>query len=79
MCRKGYIIGSIILFIVAVGLAVAGVMMFKLVPLDVVNLTARQSLIVVGMVFAFIFAVLSFGLAVGFLIAGINNSRSWWY
>jgi len=78
MCRKGYIIGSIILFLVAAGLAVAGVIMFNLVPLDVVDLTARQSLIVVGMVFAFIFAILSFGLAVGFLIAGINN-RSWWY
>lgn len=79
MCRKGYIVGSIILFLVAAGLVVAGVMMFNIVPLDVVELTARQSLIVVGMVFAFIFAVVSFGLAVGFLIAGINNHRSWWY
>ena len=78
MCRKGYIIGSIILFIVAIGLAVAGVMMFKLVPLDVVNLTARQSLIVVGMVFAFIFAAVLFGIAIWLLIDGINN-KPWWY
>ena len=77
MYRKGYIIGSIILFLVAVALAVAGVMMFNLIPLDVVELTARQSLIVVGMVLAFIFSVVSFGLAIGFLIAGINDRR--WY
>lgn len=77
MYRKGYIIGSIILFLVAVALAVAGVIMFNLIPLDVVELTARQSLIVVGMVLAFIFSVVSFGLAIGFLIAGINDRR--WY
>ena len=77
MYRKGYIIGSIILFLVAVALAVAGVMMFNLIPFDVVELTARQSLIVVGMVLAFIFSVVSFGLAIGFLIAGINDRR--WY
>ena len=51
--------------------------MFNLIPLDVVELTARQSLIVVGMVLAFIFSVVSFGLAIGFLIAGINDRR--WY
>lgn len=78
MCRKGYIIGSIILFLVAAGLAAAGVMMFNLVPLDVVNLTARQGLIVVGMVFAFIFAAVSFGIAIWLLIDGINN-KTWWY
>ena len=77
MYKKGYIIGSIILFLVAVALAVAGVIMFNLIPLDVVELTARQSLIVVGMVLAFIFSVVSFGLAIGFLIAGINDRR--WY
>lgn len=77
MYRKGYIIGSIILFLVAVALAVAGVIMFNLTPLDVVELTARQSLIVVGMVLAFIFSVVSFGFAIGFLIAGINDRR--WY
>ena len=77
MYRKGYIIGSIILFLVAVALAVAGAIMFNLIPLDVVELTARQSLIVVGMVLAFIFSVVSFGLAIGFLIAGINDRR--WY
>lgn len=77
MYRKGYIIGSLILFLVAVALAVAGVIMFNLIPLDVVELTARQSLIVVGMVLAFIFSVVSFGLAIGFLIAGINDRR--WY
>lgn len=77
MYRKGYIIGSIILFLAAAALAVVGAMMFNLIPLDVVELTARQSLIVVGMVLAFIFAVVSFGLAIGFLIAGINDRR--WY
>ena len=77
MYRKGYIISSIILFLAAAALAVVGAMMFNLIPLDVVELTARQSLIVVGMVLAFIFAVVSFGRAIGFLIAGINDRR--WY
>lgn len=79
MSKKGYIVGSIILFIVSIALFAVGILMFQAVPLDSVELTAGQSLIVVGMVFAFIFAVVSFGLTVGFLIAGINNHRSWWY
>lgn len=73
MYKKGYRIASVILFPLSIVFGWVGVWLFRFIPLEAAEATIGQSLILVGIVFAFIFAVLSLGLAIGFLIASLNS------
>lgn len=75
MSKKGYFIISAILFVLAIGLAVCGVLLFMALP-DAytvgTNSTTKHDLMGTGLVFCFLFAIGCLAGAIGMLAAGLS-------
>lgn len=81
MSKKGYFIISAILFVLAIGLVVCGVLLFSALPNDYVagvNGTTKDALIGTGIVFCFIFALGCLAGAIGMLAAGLSYKEFNW-
>lgn len=81
MSKKGYFIISAILFVLAIGLAVCGVLLFMALP-DAytvgANSTTKHDLMGVGLVFCFIFALGCLAGAIGMLASGLSYKGYDW-
>lgn len=79
MSKKGYFIISAILFVLAIGLVVCGVLMFNALPDGYTAGTSTKcDLMGVGLSFCFIFALGCFAGAIGMLAGGLSYKGYDW-
>ncbi len=81
MSRKGYFIISAILFVLAIGLVVCGVLMFNALPDGYTagtNSSTKHDLIGMGLCWCFILAFGCLAGAIGMLAAGLSYKGYDW-
>jgi len=78
MSKTGYFIMSAILFVLAIGFAACGILLFMGLPdgyVAGVNSTAKHDLMGTGLVFCFIFAIGCLAGAIGMLAIGLSHKE----